>query len=153
MRMYLTFTKKGLVAVLAALLLGLFISGQLYAADNVKENGKTNKQRVDYIKSIGLEPKEECKSSKEIVIPEKFDAVYQNYNALQQSAGFDLLPYMGSSATVYTYGVNTPEGYTGDTVVNLIVYKGRIIGGDISSCALDGFMLNLGEINVKNKTR
>ncbi len=152
MRMYFTFTKKGLVALLAAMLLGIFIGGQLYAANNIKENGKTNKQRVDFIKSIGLVPQEECKGYKSIVIPEQFDAVYQNYNSLQQAAGFDLLPYMGSNATVYTYGVKTPEGYTGDTVVNLIVYKGRIIGGDISSCALDGFMLHLGEINGKNKT-
>lgn len=152
MKMYFTFTKKSLVAVLAAMLLGLFIGGQIFAADNIKENGKTNKQRVDYIKSIGLKPSEECKSSKEIIIPEQFDAVYQNYNALQKSAGFDLLLYMGSKATVYTYDIDTPAGYTGDTVANLIVYKGRIIGGDISSCALDGFMLPLGEINVKIKT-
>lgn len=152
MRMYLTFTKKGLVALLAAVLLCLMIGGEIYAAGNIKENGKTNRMRVDFIKGLGLSPQEECIGVKEIVIPERFGEVYTNYNALQDKAGYDLEPYKGSNATVYTYSVETPDGYSGDTVVNLIVYNGRIIGGDVSSRALNGFMLPLGDYNGKNKT-
>lgn len=144
--MYLTFTKKGLVALLAAVLLCLMICGELYAAGNKKENGKTNQLRVDFIKSIGLSPQEECIEKKDIVIPERFGEVYTNYNVLQTEAGYDLEPYRGAKATVFTYSVETPEGYSGDTVVNLIVYNGRIIGGDVSSRALDGFMLPLGDL-------
>ena len=150
--MYLTFTKKGLVALLAAVLLCLLIGGEFYAADNIKENGRTNSQRVDFIKSLGLSPREECIASKEIVIPERFGEVYINYNALQSEAGYNLEPYKGSDATVFTYSVDPPKGYTEETVVNLIVYNGRIIGGDVSSRALDGFMLPLGDYNGKTKT-
>ena len=152
MRMYLTFTKKGLVALLAVILLCLLLGGEFYAVGNIKENGKTNSQRVDFIKSLGLSPQEECIASKEIVIPERFGEVYINYNALQSEAGYNLEPYKGSDATVFTYSVETPKGYTGETVVNLIVYNGRIIGGDISSRVFNGFMLPLGDYNGKTKT-
>lgn len=152
MRMYLTFTKKGLVALLAAVLLCLFVGGELYAAGNIKQNGKTNAQRVAFIKSMGLVPQEECIGNKDIVIPERFGMVYENYNKLQLKAGYDLELYKGSDATVFTYSVETPNGYSGDAVANLIVYNGRIIGGDISSRELDGFMLPLGDYNGKTKT-
>lgn len=76
-------------------------------------------------------------------IPEKFYDVYENYNALQQLANYDLSLYKGCEVTIYTYTINPPSDYTGECVANLMVYNDRIIGGDISATALGGFMLPL----------
>lgn len=96
--------------------------------------------------SLGLEVAEESASTRCIYIPQRFSDVYENYNELQNSAGYDLSAFKGCEVTVYTYEIKTPEGYSGDCVVNLMVYRDRIIGGDISSSQLDGFMLPLCKI-------
>lgn len=74
-------------------------------------------------------------------LPLRFDMVYNNYNELQKEAGFDLLPYRGKECIMYTYQIlNHPFGKAN---ANIIVYRGDIIGGDISSVNLDGFMTPL----------
>ena len=70
---------------------------------------------------------------------------YRNYNELQKKAGFDLSAYKGSKAKVYTYKVLSygPFKAQDNARLNLIVYNGRIIGGDISTVAINGVMLPL----------
>ncbi len=75
---------------------------------------------------------------KELILPNEFDNIYNDYNALCREAGFDLLPYRGKRCEMYTYEIyNHPFGLVRG---NLIVCGGEIIGGDISSVRLDGFM-------------
>lgn len=82
--------------------------------------------------------------TKEITIPEEFGDVYENYNKLQKEQGFDLSRYKGESALSYTFPVIGYIGENGEpdnTVqAHIIVLGGRIIGGDIASTRLDGFM-------------
>lgn len=79
---------------------------------------------------------------REVQIPEEFDETLSAYNALQQSAGMDLTPYRGKRLKCRTYTVtNYPAA---DTVeVHLYLYKDKIVAGDISSTAADGFQLPL----------
>lgn len=144
MKTYITVTKKSLTAVFLFTLFVIIVSGQFYAAAYPVKNARTNAQRVDFIKSLGFVPDESGYDSKEVIIPEKFSAVYRNYNNLQKKAGFDLSKYRGATATVYTYPVGKiQENKDDDYYVNLIVYRGRIIGGDISSRDFYGEMLPL----------
>ena len=92
----------------------------------------SEKSKLEYIGELAFS----YSTVKEIVIPEEFSDVYMKYNGLQRSAGYDLMPYRGRKATVYTYRVTDAE----DTVINLIVSDGKIIGGDISSVRIDGEM-------------
>ena len=73
--------------------------------------------------------------SESIKIPEEFGDVYNRYNELQKQSGTNLLNYRGADCVRYTY---TEEG--SDRRFNLIVYEGRIIGGDVCTVALDGEM-------------
>lgn len=92
------------------------------------------------LSSLGYEHSESF-TKKTFTIPKEFDMVYNNYNEIQKEAGYDLLPYKGTECTLYTYEIyNHPFGKCN---ANIIVYKGRIIGGDISSVNLDGFMTPL----------
>ena len=63
-----------------------------------------------------------------IRIPEEFDNVYLQYNDLQKAAGYSIEDYKGENAVLFTYRLS--DSVSGS--VNVIVYKNRIIGGDIS---------------------
>jgi hypothetical protein len=74
-------------------------------------------------------------------IPDMFDAVYQNYEKLQQEAGFSLEKYRGCQVTRYTFLIQDhPQSSQEEVRGNLLVYQARIIGGDIMCVRLDGFM-------------
>lgn len=80
-------------------------------------------------------------TKKTFTIPNEFNLVYNNYNEIQKEAGYNLLPYKGKKCIMYTYEIyNHPFGKCN---ANIIVYKGEIIGGDISSVSLNGFMTGL----------
>lgn len=107
-------------------------------------------QHKAYIENLGWHVIGDCIETQQINIPTEFDEVYENYNSLQQQAGFDLKPYRGQNAVRYTYIItNYPVSTTHQVRVNLIEHKGKIIGGDIMTTALDGFMHPL-LINNKN---
>ncbi len=143
MKPYFTFTKKALVAILSGLILLVLLIGSFASVNQLPQNARTNAQRIAFIQGLGYEPLEECIERKTITIPESFSSVYEQYNLIQKQAGFDLSEYKGVKAEIYVYKVQTPKGREGETVANLIVYNNRIIGGDISSRELDGFMLAL----------
>lgn len=140
------------MAIFLTTLFVIIVSGQFYAAEHPIVNGKTNAQRVAFIKSLALVPDEDNAEKKQITIPETFSAVYSNYNDLQKKSGYDLSAYKGASALVYTYPVGKISQENDDEYyVNLIVYKGRIIGGDICSRNFNGEMLPLGKGKWRNR--
>jgi hypothetical protein len=108
------------------------------------KTGKDDSSRVAYLTDLGWQVSETPLSQEEILIPDTLDeATYGPYLALQQEAGFDLAAYAGKTVTRYTYEVlNYPTGETG-IVAGLLVYKGQIVGGEIMSAALDGFIHSL----------
>lgn len=82
--------------------------------------------------------------TKEIYIPEEFGSVYENYNELQKSQGFNLYDYRGREAELYTYNVVSVHGENRlFTEAHVIICGGRIIGGDVASTALDGEMTGI----------
>lgn len=141
MKSYITFTRKGLTALFVAIIAAVMICLKIYAAGNAVSNASTNAQRLEFINNAGYEVLSNEPEAKQIIIPEAFSDVYKNYNKLQQSAGYDLSYYKGCDAVIYTYSIKTPDGYDGDCVFNMIVYNDRVVGGDVSSSALGGFML------------
>lgn len=147
LKAYVTFTRKGLAGVLAAIIAVMLVCGEVYAVNNTVQNAETNKKRVDYISGLGVTLQSDSATVKEVTIPEKFSQVYENYNKLQKKAGFNLEGYKGATVTLYTYPIATPKGYNGTWNCNLLVYNGRVIGGDISSVELNGYMLPLVKID------
>lgn len=71
----------------------------------------------------------------EVTIPENFNAVYEKYNAMQKEGGYDLSTYKGKKCKRYTYLIPSRNARA-----NILVYNGKIIGGDISGITLDGIM-------------
>ena len=146
MSTYITFTKKGLVLLLCVFVCITCICIEIAAISNRDLNAITNADRLSFIKDLGYTVINNEPCVKDVNIPEVFLDVYKRYNQIQQAAGYDLSLYNGCAVKIYTYNIDTPNDYTGECVVNLIVYKNRVIGGDISSTALGGFMLPLKQL-------
>lgn len=146
MRLYAIFTKKGFLVILSLLFCLGFILSEIYVVNNTGFNAKNNSDRVSFIESLGCVLLSNQPESKTVIIPEVFYDVYNNYNDMQKSAGYDLSLYKGCQVTIYTYHISPVQNSTGESVVNLMVYKNKIIGGDISSTALGGYMLPLKQV-------
>ena len=102
------------------------------------KNVKSNEDRVEFLESYGWEIDPNAVEIVEVVIPSEFDEVYEAYNDIQKKEGLDLEKYSGKSVKRYTY---TVKNYGAETTVfaNLLIYKNRVIGGDISSSDVNGF--------------
>lgn len=102
---------------------------------------KTNEDRVKFLSQFGYEVSEDPIETVEITLPEKFDKVYAGYNELQKAQGLDLSKYRRKTVMHYTYEVKNYDGYNGGRVLaNVIVYRGRVIGGDVCSADPQGFV-------------
>ena len=75
-----------------------------------------------------------------VTIPEEFDKILKTYNEVQKQQGLDLSKYKGKSVTRYTYEITNYPDYNGKVYVNMIVYKNRVIGGDVCSADVNGFI-------------
>ena len=106
---------------------------------------ENEQQRQEFLKEMGWEVGAEFDECKQILIPEEFNEVYNCYNDLQKQQGFDLSAYKGKSCDVYTYKVKNYKGHEdkGDVNCNLMICDNKLIGGDVSSTELDGFMQGL----------
>lgn len=97
---------------------------------------KTNDDRVSFLNGFGYKVKTEPREVVEVVVPEHFDSVYESYNELQRAQGLNLKKYAGKKLTRYTYELVEYDTNGKIVYANLLVYKNKIVGGDI--CSLDG---------------
>lgn len=109
-----------------------------------------NSDRVALLRECGWEVEEEPVEFIEVKIPDEFDGVYNDYNEIQKRQGMDLSKYSGRRVMRYTYKIKNYPSEDG-VVANLIVYKGKLIGGDVSSPKMGGFMHALSEKGHENE--
>jgi hypothetical protein len=89
---------------------------------------------------FGWEVEETPISSEACLLSENLS---ETFLLFQQEAGFDLTPYIGETVTRYTFRVtNYPTGEEG-VLADLLVFEGAVIGGDIRSNDLSGFLHSL----------
>lgn len=106
---------------------------------------KTNDDRVSLLEGYGWTVDKEPLEFMEVKIPEEFDGVYNEYNEIQKKQGMDLSKYSGKRVMRYTYKVNNHPSNEEGVVANIIVYKNKLIAGDVCSPKLGGFMHGLAE--------
>lgn len=93
-----------------------------------------------FLNSYGYEISNRPIEHSRIIIPKPLDAVFAAYNEIQKKAGFDLTDYEGKEGMRYTYEIKNYPGGIDGVRANVIVAEGKIIGGDICTVRLDGFM-------------
>ena len=113
------------------------------ASASAPKKVKTNEDRIAYLESYGWQINPDPLTVEELLIPQQFDETYNEYLALQESQGFDLTRYCGKRIKHYTYEItNYPTGETG-VQATLLVYKNTVIGGEVLSVRLNGFLHGL----------
>ena len=132
-----------LCAVVAIAVGVISVQGGTVSASADQKGVKTNEDRVAYLESFGWTVEPEPLAVEELLIPEEFDETYTQYLELQGSQGFDLTQYCGKRVKRYTYVItNYPTGETG-VQAGLLIYKNTVIGGDVLSPQLGGFIHSL----------
>lgn len=101
---------------------------------------RNNEDRINFLKQFGWEVSPEAVESEEVTIPAEFDKVFAGYNEIQKRQGLNLGKYKGRTMMRYTYNVTNYPGYEGQVQANLLVYKNKIVGGDICSADINGFI-------------
>lgn len=107
------------------------------------ESASTTEERVAFLGDNGWEVDIASEEEQLIHIPEHFTAVYQDYNDLQLQQGYDLSLYGGRDCTLYSYTVLNYPDPEQTVIAHLYIYRNRIIGGDIHSTNLNGFMIGI----------
>lgn len=103
----------------------------------------TEEDILSFISNYGWRVDDEPVEVRDVIIPETFDEVYNNYNEIQIEQGFNLEKYAGQRVKRWTYIVrNYPDTLPTDDFirVNILVCDDVVIGGDVCSVKLDGFM-------------
>ena len=104
---------------------------------------KTNDDRVKFLEQFGWQVESEPVDTVEVTIPESFDKIFSAYNEIQKRQGLDLSKYKKKNVTRYTYKITNYDGYEGTVYANIIVYRNKVIGGDVCSADIKGFMHGL----------
>ena len=100
----------------------------------------SNEDRIAYLQSFGWQVQETPTETQEVRIPEEVNDVFTRYNQLQQSQGFDLSRYGGKAVKRYVYTITNSPGGSQDHCATVLVYRNKIIGGDVASRAEGGRM-------------
>lgn len=108
---------------------------------NVKFNKiKTNDDRIDFLEQFGWTVSENPIEEKTVKIPQEFDKIMLSYNEFQRQMGLDLAKYKGKNVTRFTYEVTNYPEYEGRVFANVLIYRNKVIGGDICSADSNGFL-------------
>lgn len=138
---------KLLAGMLAAAVIAAIAAVWVFAPHGkpaVRElNSETKRQA--FLDEMGWEVGDTFDSAKTVLIPDDWNDVYEQYNNIQLQQGFDLTAYKGRRVDIYTYKIKNYPGHEGEEgiICDLMICDGQLIGGDVCSTALDGFMQGL----------
>ena len=130
-----------ILAAVAALIIGLIAltgDGSDSAATSAGSTVSTNDDRVKFLSDMGWEVTTSPAETSQVRIPQEQSEVFDRYNALQKSQGYDLGKYAGKTVMRYVYQINNFPDAKEPVYATLLVYKDRIIGGDITDTTPGG---------------
>lgn len=132
-----------LAAIVGVILALILLFGGSDSAPTATQPVSGNDARVAFLKEMGWEVSTSPTESAQVRIPTEPSPVYQRYNDLQKSQGYDLTEFSGKTVMRYVYKVNNFPGATEPVYATLLVYKDNIIGGDITDTSAEGIVQSL----------
>ena len=109
----------------------------------------TNDDRVKFLNDLGWEVSTSPTESSQVRIPKESSDVFDRYNALQKSQGYDLSAYAGKNVMRYVYKVENYPSATEPVYATLLIHKNQVIGGDITDTAAKGMIQALKKTTAK----
>ena len=129
-------------AIIAAIAALIFLGGGSDAAPTSSMTtapaGDTNDARVKFLTDLGWDVTTSPTEAGEVKIPKGPDQVFDRYNELQKSQGYDLSKYAGKKVMRYVYQINNFPDAKEPVYATLLIYKDQIIGGDITDTTPGG---------------
>ena len=127
------------LGIVAGLIAGaLWLLGGEEDVSTAAPGAATNEGRVEFLKSFGWEVAPSPAESSQVKIPREASEVFDRYNNLQKSQGYDLSQFAGKNVMRFVYKITNYPGATEPVYATLLVYKNQIIGGDITDTAAKG---------------
>ena len=144
----------GVICVALAALITLIAFVPTYVESSAQTGAEGGEISYDKVKSVedaqkflaqfGWEVDAATAKTVQVTMPAEFDKVFVGYNELQKRQGLDLSKYRNREVTRYTFTVTNYKGYEGTVLANVLVYRNRVIGGDICSADVTGFVVGFG---------
>ena len=110
--------------------------GSEYSYDKVK----TSADAANFLSQFGWTVDGGNAKSAKVTIPAEFDKVFAAYNEIQRAQGLDLSKYKKKELVRYTFEVTNYQNYEGKVYANVLVYRNKVVGGDICSADVSGFV-------------
>lgn len=127
------------VAVIAAIFgLVILLSGGDDTQTTAAPSLATNEGRVKFLTDFGWDVVVSPVESGQIKIPSDSSEVFDRYNTLQKSQGFDLSKFGGKVVMRYVYRIKNYPGATDPVYATLLIYKDQVIGGDVTDTSARG---------------
>lgn len=137
----------GVIAVSLAVLIALIVLVPTYAAEESQPTASYTYEKVKseddaerFLAQFGWIVDATPLEVSEVTMPDEFDKIFAAYNEIQKEQGLNLVKYKRKKLTRYTFEVTNYEGYDGKVLANVLVYRGRVVGGDVCSADVDGFV-------------
>ncbi len=124
------------VLVIAAIVL-LFAGGDS-TATSAPSTVASNDDRVKFLTSFGWEVVTSPTETSQVRIPADTSEVFDRYNALQKSQGYDLTPYQGKTVMRYVYKIKNYPGALEPVYATLLISNNQVIGGDVTDTSATG---------------
>ena len=127
------------LAAVAALVLALIVLlGGGKSTQTSAPAVSDNDGRVNFLKGFGWEVTTSPVESSQVKIPSESSPVFERYNNLQKSQGYDLSKFAGKKVMRYVYEIRNFPGATEPVYATLLVYKNQVIGGDVTDTSAHG---------------
>ena len=111
----------GIVVIVTALV--LLLGGKEDASPTASASMSTNEGRIRFLEEFGWKVASSPKETTQVRIPAETSEVFERYNALQKSQGYDLSQYAGKTVMRYVYKITNYPGATDPVYATLLVYK------------------------------
>lgn len=129
-----------LAGVAGAILVLLWLLGGEDSTQTAAPSVSGNDGRVQFLSNFGWEVTTSPLESSQVKIPKESSPMFDRYNNLQKSQGYDLTQYAGKKVMRYVYQVNNFPNATDSVYATVLVYKNEVIGGDITNTSGRGKM-------------
>ena len=126
------------VVVTAILALILIFGGGEQTQTTSATPVSNNDARVEFLQKFGWEVTTSPVESGQVRIPENTSDVFERYNMLQKSQGYDLSTYAGKNIMRYVYKIENFSDSQDPVYATVLVYKNQVVGGDITNTAANG---------------
>lgn len=132
-----------LTALLVGILLFISIKDSPVLNSDLSAKASNAEERIAFLSQYGWKIDEEPVEVSEVIIPSEFNETYSAYNEIQKKQSMDLEAYKGQRVKKWVYEVKNYPGYPAESDcirATILVLDGMVIGGDISSIEVEGFM-------------